>query len=176
MPYASDTAAAGVHTYATFWTPCRPLSTIACSHQPLKHCFGVQAWCLMWHAHGPFASREGVARPEALRLRQMVNSAECPSHAPTNHSHQKREISIDNLLVRIHFIIEMIWWTGLAPWEFEFPFPGSHTSTFQHSHQYLTIRARSTRACTWVRRAYGKLCCLQGYLAHKKQPPSLGPP
>ena len=31
---------------------------------------------------------------------------------------------------RIHFIIEMIWWTGLAPWEFEFPFPGSLASTF----------------------------------------------
>ena len=30
---------------------------------------------------------------------------------------------IDNLLVRIHFIIVMIRWTGLAPWEFEFPFP-----------------------------------------------------
>ena len=27
-------------------------------------------------------------------------------------------------LVRIHFIIVMIRWTGLAPWEFEFPFPG----------------------------------------------------
>ena len=27
--------------------------------------------------------------------------------------------------VRIHFIIVMIRWTGLAPWEFEFPFPGS---------------------------------------------------
>ena len=27
--------------------------------------------------------------------------------------------SIDNLLVRIHFIIVMIRWTGLAPWEFE---------------------------------------------------------
>jgi len=27
---------------------------------------------------------------------------------------------IDNLLVRIHFIIVMIGWTGLAPWEFEF--------------------------------------------------------
>jgi len=26
-------------------------------------------------------------------------------------------LSSDNLLVRIHFIIEMIWWTGLAPWE-----------------------------------------------------------
>jgi len=30
----------------------------------------------------------------------------------------EREFYIDNLLVRIHFIIEMIWWTGLAPWEF----------------------------------------------------------
>ena len=27
----------------------------------------------------------------------------------------EREFFIDNLLVRIHFIIEMIWWTGLAP-------------------------------------------------------------
>ena len=34
---------------------------------------------------------------------------------------------IDNLLVRIHFIVVMIRWTGLAPWEFEFPFPGSLT-------------------------------------------------
>ena len=31
---------------------------------------------------------------------------------------------IDNPLVRIHFIGGMVWWTGLAPWEFEFPFPG----------------------------------------------------
>ena len=36
----------------------------------------------------------------------------------------EREFFIDSLLVRIHSIIEMIWWTGLAPWEFEFPFPG----------------------------------------------------
>ena len=41
-----------------------------------------------------------------------------------------REFFIDNLLVRIHFIIVMIRWTGLAPWEFEFPFQGSLTSTF----------------------------------------------
>ena len=32
------------------------------------------------------------------------------------------EFFIDNLLVRIHFIIVMIRWTGLVPWEFEFPF------------------------------------------------------
>ena len=31
---------------------------------------------------------------------------------------REREFFIDNLLVRIYFIIEMIWWTGLAPWEF----------------------------------------------------------
>ena len=43
---------------------------------------------------------------------------------------KEREFFIDNLLVRIHFIIVMIRWTGLAPWEFEIPFPGSLTSTF----------------------------------------------
>ena len=42
----------------------------------------------------------------------------------------QREIFIENLLVRIHFIIVKIGWTGLAPWEFEFPFPGSLTCTF----------------------------------------------
>ena len=30
---------------------------------------------------------------------------------------------IDNLLVRIRFIIVMIRWAGLAPWEFEFRAP-----------------------------------------------------
>ena len=42
----------------------------------------------------------------------------------------EREFFIDNLLVQIHLIIEMIWWTGLAPWEFEFPFQGSLIPTF----------------------------------------------
>ena len=32
----------------------------------------------------------------------------------------EREFFIDNPLVRVHFIIVMIRWTGLAPWEFEF--------------------------------------------------------
>ena len=43
---------------------------------------------------------------------------------------REREFIIDNLLVRIHLIIVMIWWTGFAPREFEFPFPGSLISTF----------------------------------------------
>jgi len=32
---------------------------------------------------------------------------------------REREFFIDNLLVRIHFIIVMIRWTGLSPWDFE---------------------------------------------------------
>jgi len=34
---------------------------------------------------------------------------------------REREFFIDNLLVRINFIIVMIRWTGLAPWEFAKP-------------------------------------------------------
>ena len=37
--------------------------------------------------------------------------------AARSASASERDVFIDNLLVRIHFIIEMIWWTGLAPWE-----------------------------------------------------------
>jgi len=37
---------------------------------------------------------------------------------------REREFSIDNLLVRVHCIIEMIKWSVLAPWEFKLSFPG----------------------------------------------------
>ena len=43
---------------------------------------------------------------------------------------RERDLFIDNLLVRIHFVVKMNWWTGLAPWVFEFPFPGSLISAF----------------------------------------------
>ena len=43
----------------------------------------------------------------------------------------EREFFIDKLLVRIHYIILMIRKTGLAPWEFEFPFASSLISTFR---------------------------------------------
>ena len=39
---------------------------------------------------------------------------------------RERESFIDNLLVRIHFIIVMIRWTGLAPWEFATSHPPTH--------------------------------------------------
>ena len=68
------------------------------------------------------------------------------------HLSIEKKFFIDNLLVRIHFIIVVIRRTGLAPWEFEFPFTGSLTS----GHRLL------------VRRVHAPT---QGYLAHKKQPP-----
>ena len=49
---------------------------------------------------------------------------------------------IDNLLVRIHFIIVMIRWTGLAPWEFECAFPGSLISTFLNQVIAELVKAR----------------------------------
>ena len=48
----------------------------------------------------------------------------------------KREFFMSNLMVRIHFSIVMIRWTGLAPWEFEFHFPGSLRSTFLEFSKY----------------------------------------
>ena len=43
---------------------------------------------------------------------------------------RQEELIINDLLVRIHFIMVMVRWIGLAPWEFELSFPGSLTSTF----------------------------------------------
>ena len=46
----------------------------------------------------------------------LLPSAADPCSAPAGTG---REFCIDNLLVRSHFIILMIRWTGLAPWEFD---------------------------------------------------------
>ena len=43
---------------------------------------------------------------------------------------RERGFFLDNLLVRICLTIVMVKWTGLAPREFAFPFPGILTSTF----------------------------------------------
>ena len=77
---------------------------------------------------------------------------------------RERDFFIDNRPVRIHFIIEMIWWTSLAPWQLELPFPGSLISTF------LARTPKPYRVTSLVRRRTP----LQGVFAHKKLPP-LGP-
>ena len=50
---------------------------------------------------------------------------------------------IDKVLVQIHYLIVMIGWTGLAPWDSEFPFPGSLASTIQ-----------ATSSSGWTRTSY----------------------
>ena len=52
-------------------------------------------------------------------------SCTCSTNRPSVPGLQGgRELCIDNLLVRIHFMIMMIRWTGLASWELKFLFPG----------------------------------------------------
>ena len=36
----------------------------------------------------------------------------------------------------------MIWWTGLAPWEFEWPFPGSRIATFLEDERLNWVKLR----------------------------------
>ena len=50
--------------------------------------------------------------------------------SPSSNHATERDFFIDKPLVRIHYIIEMIWWAGLEPWELKFPFPGSLISAF----------------------------------------------
>jgi len=69
---------------------------------------------------------------------------------------REREFFADNLLVRHHFIIVMIRWTGLAPWEFEFPFPGSLTSTFLQVGDLTEAVSDMERALSSSERLVGK--------------------
>ena len=69
---------------------------------------------------------------EDPELAAMMKAPLTPRRNP-----EEREFFIDNLLVRIHLIIVMIRWSGLAPREFEFPFPGSLTSTFLAGTKHL---------------------------------------
>ena len=59
----------------------------------------------------------------------------------------EREFFIDNLLVRIH---RCFWCTGLAPWEFESPFPGSLISTFLGSRYCLFFSFFVHNSTAWI--------------------------
>ena len=74
----------------------------------------------------------------------------------------KRKFFVDKLPVRVRFIIVMIWWTGLVPWEFECPFRGSLTST---------LMGKPPRRAPIGTEVPPFQFTLQGYLAHKETPP-----
>ena len=80
----------------------------------------------MWGAL--FHSKDDRFVPETQNVNlRIVRQPDVQAHVPPLIL-LERVFIIDNLLVRIHFIIEMIRWTGLAPWDFEFRFPVSLTS------------------------------------------------
>ena len=57
---------------------------------------------------------------------------------PTPETGGETDFFIDNLLVRIHFVIVTIRWTGLAPVaDLQFRFPGGLTPTFLVTYFYL---------------------------------------
>ena len=87
-------------------------------------------------AGAPPGLKEGVVLEEKLLLARLqglveravalseVLSYPCRSFRGTTHS-----LSPCQRCYPLSVIIGMIRWTGFAPWEFEYPFPGSPTST-----------------------------------------------
>jgi len=80
-------------------------------------------------------------------------------------------LPIDNLLVRIHFIIVMIRWTGLAPWEFEFPFPGSLTSTSLVSEISVFAGADLSGRVVGAVHPGHRVCCFPAAESHRALQP-----
>jgi len=103
-----------------------------CAATPLPHtrssahCHG--SGCRV-HGSG-FRVQGSGFRVQGLGFRAHHHTHDRGRTAPPTHPIREREFFIDNLLVRIHCIIVVIRWTGLAPWEFQFLLPGSLTSTF----------------------------------------------
>ena len=60
----------------------------------------------------------------------VLTGVSCSKFARQRYAELKRDFFIDNLLVRIHCIIVIIGWTGLATWIFKSltskPGPGGH--------------------------------------------------
>ena len=83
-----------------------------------------------------FVKRGGRGRhPSLARCCQVVSSVQF-LWMGRSHAGYSGTASLEG-------IIEMIWWTDLAPWEFEFPFPCSLLSTFPCS-------LISTHSLLWV--------------------------
>ena len=97
-------------------------------------------------------------RGRGVRCAWLGGCDGCRSRPAPLRRRAKREFFIDNVLVRIHFIIEMIWWTDLAPWEFESFFSGSLVSAFRRSN----VTCKTVKARFWPRGGWrGGECLLR---------------
>ena len=95
-----------------------------------------------WRCHKLRVAKRAIDRRGGRRRSRHARVARGQRRSRFRLPPTERELFIDNLLVRIHFIIVMIRWTGLAPWEIEFPFPGSLTSIFLSLQQPVAAQTR----------------------------------
>ena len=86
--------------------------------------------------NGPVRRRGAAGRSLNVNLSASLYLSRLsgPPNVPALPPRQERDSFIVILLVRIHLIVEVIWWTGLAPCEFEFSFPGSLMFTSQATY------------------------------------------
>ena len=103
-------------------------------------------------------------------LLELFAAAFCKGGCEAFRVAQEKEFLIDNLLVRVHFVIEMIWWTGLAPWEFKKSLFQAAVYLLNHLPQCRSFWSGSRRP-----RQLPSLPSKQGYLAHKTPPPPWDP-
>jgi len=73
----------------------------------------------------PAAATAVGAQVAAISEDVSLGRASSPEAGPSRRWNNESSFFFDNLHVRIHFIVEMIWGTGLAQWEFKFNFPSS---------------------------------------------------
>ena len=88
---------------------------------------------------------------------------------------REREFFIVNLLVRIHYTIVMIEWTGLAPWEFELLL---HATGLVYVSTCSVNSDITTPTCPWhphPRVGISAPGCYRGTSLIRNSPP-LGPP
>ena len=80
------------------------------------------------HSLHDLSAERAPQRPHKMKYICIGQTVESILPKGMVRSAKARGSFIDSLLVRIHFIIAMIR-TGLAPWQSEFLFPGSLTTT-----------------------------------------------
>ena len=81
-------------------------------------------------------------------MRYPCNAVSQTAQRAAGGNSRQREFFLDNLLVRIHLIMEVIRWTGIAPWKFEFYSSGSLASSFLCHSRHLAGLPFALALCT----------------------------
>jgi len=137
--FHSQTSLASYHKPSSNPKPCNPYTKMPQTRN-LEFYNPLQTCC-----------RPEILNPEPQPQNQTIPPGPRGGRDPHRPCCRETEFCVDILLVRDHFTVAMIRWTGLAPWEFEFPFPGSRTSTFldHESHGALGVGLEFNTSDVW---------------------------